>query len=457
MIQGHPHTAGRPESGSVRPKPGTPGRVELPLLPRADAHDRSLPRRGILKKHVVLSLALAGVVWGAGDSKGGTELTASWNNGLNLQSEDKSFKLKIGGRMQNDWAWFSQSDTNEVYYGNIPDGTEFRRARLSFSGTVYEYIVFKAEYDFAGAAKAGKEVSMKDVYMGVAGIPYVGTIQVGHQKEPFGLEVLTSDDYVTFMERAIVNAFAPERNTGIRQQNAYLEDRVTLTTGLFRETDDGGRNSDDGKYAGTVRLTGLPWSDDATGGLVHIGAAYSYRNPSGDVVYESRPSSHLAPNFVGVEGGADAVGLFGGEGAFCYGPFRAQGEYVMSSLDAPAAGDPSFQGFYVYACALVTGEQYKYRKSEGVFENVEPKKNFRQDGTGIGAWELGVRYSFLDLNDQTIYGGELTDIAACVNWYLVPNTRVMFDYVYSSVKNAGSEGTDGGSANIFQTRFQIYF
>jgi phosphate-selective porin OprO/OprP len=429
----------------------------LLITPRSVLMSDSFKGGGTLKRNLVLALALACVFATAVASHAGTELGVSWSNGLLLQSEDKSFKLKVGGRIQNDWAWFSQDDSNEVYYGNIQDGTEFRRARLALSGTVYNYILFKAEFDFAGAAKAGKEVSYKDVYMGIAGIPYVGTIQMGHQKEPIGLEVLTSDDYVTFMERAPLTALLPERNTGFRQQNAFGNDRVTLTTGVFRDTDDGGRNSGDGDYAGTARLTALPWTNEEKGGLIHLGGAFSHRNPGADVSYESRPSAHLAPVFVGAEGAADAVNLIGGEGAVCYGPCRVQAEYVMSSIDAAEAGDPSFMGYYAYASALLTGERYKYRKSEGVFEQVEPKKNFRQDGSGVGAWEAGIRYAFLDLNDQEIYGGELTDITVGLNWYMTPNARMMFNYVNSSVENVGSDGTDAGSANIFQTRFQIFF
>lgn len=409
-----------------------------------------------MSKHLTWALAAFGV-FAAAAASAGTDLNASWSNGLSLQSEDKSFKLKIGGRIMNDWAWFAQDDSNEVYYGNIQDGTEFRRARIFLSGTVYKYILFKAELDFAGAAKAGKEVAMKDVYMGIADLPFLGTLQFGHQKEPFGLEVMTSSNYTTFMERGVSGASDPERNAGIRAQNAFAEERVTVTAGVFRDTDDGGRSSADGKYAGTARVTALPWFNDETGGLLHLGGAYSYRNPDGGVSFASRPSAHLAPNFVGAVGAADAVNLIGAEGAFCYGPFRAQSEYVMSSVDSEDAGDPSFTGYYAYASALLTGEHYKYKKSEAVFEGVEPKMNFRQDGTGAGAWELGVRYAFLDLSDQDIYGGEMTDITVGLNWYMAPNARIMFNYVNSSVENIGAEGADAGSANVFETRFHIFF
>ena len=410
-----------------------------------------------MKKHFVFGLALAGAIWIAGASRAGTELTASWSDGLALQSADKNFKVKIGGRIMNDWAWFSQSDSNEAYYGNIQDGTEFRRARLGMSGTFQKYILFKAEFEFAGAARAGKEVAFKDVYVGVSDVPVLGTIQVGHQKEPIGLEVLTSSNALTFMERGVTSSAEPERNAGVRMQNAYARSRVTLTAGVFRETDDAGRNSKDGAYSGTVRVTGLPWSNEEKGGLFHVGGAYSRRNPGSDVEYGATSSAHLAPEFVEVGGiAADAVELFAGEGAFTYARFRVQGQYILASLDAKEAQDPSFQSYYVCGSALLTGERYDFKRSEAVFGSVKPKQVFRQNG-GVGAWEVGVRYGFLDLNDKEIYGGEMTDITVGLNWYLASNARVMFNYVYSSVENKDGSGRDQGAMSCFQTRFHVYF
>ena len=418
---------------------------------------------------MIFVLAIASLLFTRVVSHAGTELGASWDNGIVLQSEDKSFKVRIGGRLQNDWAWFSQTDANEAYFGNIQDGTEFRRARLAVSGIAYTYIVFKAEYDFAGAGekaqdgKASKEVAIKDAYIGVTGIPYIGTLQVGHQKEPFGLEVLTSDDFTTFMERSalVLGSFVSERNTGFRQQNAYLANRLTIMSGVFRETDNGGRSSLDGKYyAGTIRLTGLPWQDEEKRALIHLGAAYSYRNTTGAFRIETRPSAHLALTSKTVGTGdiaADDASFYGAEGAFVYGPFSAQAEYVISSLDAPEAGDPSFEGYYVYATASVTGESRVYKNSEGVFDRIKPTKNFRQDGKGVGAVELGVRYEFVDLNDKDIFGGELTDVTVGVNWYLNPNTRVMVNYVNSSVKDCTEQKDDLGTLGTLETRFQVDF
>jgi phosphate-selective porin OprO/OprP len=69
---------------------------------------------------------------------------------------------------------------------------------------------------------------------------------------------------------------------------------------------------------------------------------------------------------------------------------------------------------------------------------------------GLGAWEVGVRYSQVDLNDSIVSGGELDDITIGLNWHLNPNVRVMLNYVRADLD-------DVGDADIFQTRFQVDF
>ena len=134
-------------------------------------------------------------------------MRAYWKDGLRLDSNDGSFKLKIGGRIQYDTIFIDESDDLEDNLGtNIEDDSEFRRARLYISGKIYDNVEFKAHYDFAGG-----DADFKDVYMGLLGVPVVGNIRIGHFKEPFGLEELTSSKYITFMERSLANTFAPSR------------------------------------------------------------------------------------------------------------------------------------------------------------------------------------------------------------------------------------------------------
>ena len=102
------------------------------------------------------------------------------------------------------------------------------------------------------------------------------------------------------------------------------------------------------------------------------------------------------------------------------------------------------------ASYLITGETRKYAHKTGGFRAVTPDRNFRSKDNGLGAWEVAIRYSTIDLNDGIVQGGQLDDVTLGLNWYLNFNTRVMFNYVMADLKGVGD-------VNIFQTRFQIFF
>jgi phosphate-selective porin OprO/OprP len=46
-----------------------------------------------------------------------------------------------------------------------------------------------------------------------------------------------------------------------------------------------------------------------------------------------------------------------------------------------------------------------------------------------GAWQVGVRFSYLDLNDKAIQGGQLYDWTVGLNWFLSPNMKVQCNYI----------------------------
>ena len=43
----------------------------------------------------------------------------------------------------------------------------------------------------------------------------------------------------------------------------------------------------------------------------------------------------------------------------------------------------------------------------------------------------------LDLNDGLVQAGELDGLTLGVNWYLNPNTRLMFNYIRSHLERVG--------------------
>ena len=89
---------------------------------------------------------------------------------------------------------------------------------------------------------------------------------------------------------------------------------------------------------------------------------------------------------------------------------------------------------------------------------MHPKQNFNFRKRKWGAWEIGFRHSFVDLNDKNIEGGKEMNFTVGLNWYLRPKMRLMLNYVRVNVEDRDNNRViDDGSANIFQTRFQISF
>ena len=117
--------------------------------------------------------------------------------------------------------------------------------------------------------------------------------------------------------------------------------------------------------------------------------------------------------------------------------------------DSHFIGDPDFWGAYVQASYFLTGEHRPYKTSNGTFDKVKPLKNYGKEG-GPGAWELAARYSYLNLNDAGVDGGRLRDLTLGLNWYLNPNLRIMWNYIFA-------DPSDGGDVDVFQMRFQLAF
>jgi phosphate-selective porin OprO/OprP len=378
---------------------------------------------------------------------GPSDFRVYWEEGLRFQTPDKDFTLKIGGKIMNDWAWMQAAPAVEAAVGDLEDGTEFRSAGLYIAGTIYENVDFKLEFDFAGG-----DADLKDAYIGIRGLPVY--VKAGHFKEAFGLEELTSSKYITFIERSLPRGvFGPSRNTGFAVNSDALDKRVTWAAGIFRETDGYGDGQAEGAYNVTGRITALPRYADDGRNLLHLGASASYRGGQDALSFDGDPEVHLAPDFVDTgDFASDSHMLVGGEVALVKGPLSLQGEIMAAEVNR-TGGDATFYGYYAQASYFLTGEHRKYKKSSGAFDRIKPKKNFGKKG-GPGAWEVAARYSYVDLTDAGIDGGELKDITVGLNWYLNPNARVMWNYVQAKLDGPGAAD---GDADLFVMRLQIDF
>ncbi|HMP74946.1 MAG TPA: porin [Kiritimatiellia bacterium] len=371
-------------------------------------------------------------------------LQASWRPGLSLASADKAIQLRLGGRIQNDWSYFLDADEAlDDAVGSLDDSTDFRRIWLEMEGTLYERTIFAAHVDFVGG-----KTGVRNMFIGVKDIRVLGTVRVGNQQEPFGLEEITSNNNLTFLERSL-SLFYPSYNAGIRMLRTLADKRMSLSAGVFRDTDDTGKIVSDDGYNLTARLTGLPFASEDSSRLVHLGFAVSSQTTPNDVTqFRGRPENRLAPYFVGATNiPADEVMLLGAEFAAVFNSLSLQAEWVTASAEHDE-GDSDVGGYYVQASYFLTGEVRPYDRNNGAFGRITPKQNFGQGG--IGAWELALRASGVDLNDGEVAGGEMSNITAGINWYLNPNVRMMLNYIRSDLDTVGE-------ADTLLARFQVAF
>lgn len=381
-----------------------------------------------------------------------------WDNGFKVDSEDKNFRLKFGGRIMWDHAYFSQDDDLDAAFGELEsaDGTEFRRVRLFVSGLLYKNFEFKLNVDFAGGV-----TQLKDAYIGIRNLPAVGTIRVGHVKEPLRFDALTSSKYIVFLERGIPADIANERNNGILLMNDFLNDRLSVQAGVFRNADAFGNDKSAGKdLAVTYRVTTLAVDNEDREELLHLGLSHSYRKPDREEYSISiRPKSHLAKKYISTGNieNVETVNILNGEAVYSRGPFTIQAEYLNSyvrQVNEDFSHTYTFTNYYAQVSYFLTGEHRPYSGSYETFGRVKPKRNFMDGGKGAGAWEAALRYGYTDLSDKDVYGGDQGDISVGLNWYLNPVSRIMFNYVWTDIDKPG---VGGGILNIFEVRFQVDF
>jgi phosphate-selective porin OprO/OprP len=98
-----------------------------------------------------------------------------------------------------------------------------------------------------------------------------------------------------------------------------------------------------------------------------------------------------------------------------YNSFKLQGEYTRGDSKAnyrDGTGNMSLdnEAFYGEALFLLTGEKYSGSYKKGTFSSIKPIKEFNLDDfSGLGAWELGLRYEGFDISDTERSGSGLAN------------------------------------------------
>ncbi len=415
-----------------------------------------------------------------------------------MHSGHSGSTMKITGRIHLDYWGFPDSTpgTNLMETGNSlispQDRVAFRRLRLGMQGDLPENMTYKIEFDFA----APDALTYKDVYLGWNELPFFQTLLIGNQKRPYGLDHLNSSRYNVFLERPmIIEAINQDaRRVGIASYGVSEDERYNWRFGIYNQRntqEEGSFISDHLQPEFTGRWADTFWYDETSDGrgYAHWGISGTAAHPDGssgndpstigfgrsrnEARFRTRPESRTTSRWIdtGRIAGANWYEMLGLETVVNLGPTQVVAEYQSLWLqrDTGAGDTLHFHGGYVYWSYFLTGEHIPWERDSGTIGRVKPFENFflvdtcdGDVGRGLGAWQIAVRWSYSDFNDDDIFGGYGEIVTAALNWHWTPYAKVQCDYSYVDMLNRDTNSGAGvtltsGHASVVGARFLVDF
>jgi phosphate-selective porin OprO and OprP len=322
--------------------------------------------------------------------------------------------FKVRGRVHMD-AIYGIQDADQ-----FSNGFNNRRARMGMTGKLNANWDAIIEFDFADATIAATDVRIRRRWANGS------AFSIGHFKVPMGLNQLTSSNSITFIERSSVSNIIPDaRHLGL----AYYRhgDLLSVETMVF------------GRSMGTraALVSDMPLGLAVRGftspkfgeGQLHVGISMAYQElwANDHVRLSDRPEALDAKGgsvrFLNTDNIADVRSTFkaGAEVMYLQGPLLFEAEWLQVSLDRKNEKGLYFSGFYIQASYMLSGGVRTYRS--GVVGGIAPQGE-------KGAWEVAMRYSTMDLNDDLIIGGNQQNVTVGVNHYVISKLRFMANIIY---------------------------
>ena len=304
------------------------------------------------------------------------------------------------------------------------------------------------------------------------------------------MDHLNSSRYNVFIARPnVIEAFNEDaRRLGVAAYGVSDDLRFNWRYGVWnleRVQDDGAVIGDTYQLQVAGRLATTYWWDEVSGGrgYGHFAVSGTVADPDetggprnkNEARFRTRPELRTTeplaqhrPHRRYVE----RFGLIGLEHVLNYGPVQWTTE-VQGLFNERNDGrdDANFWGAYTYVSWVLTGEHHPWSRESGTLGRLEPFEDFFlvdtcDDGVagGSGAWEVAARYSYLDLNDADIFGGEANSLTLGVNWYWNDNAGMQFNYVRGQILDSAVVDGDGRAGvptdsdyDLLGVRFRLDF
>jgi len=364
----------------------------------------------------------------------------------------------VAGLVLDRMNWLSQDALSEARVGDLSDygGGEIRGLRVGVVGTFnfekpWIYTLFGATNAFDKGFNE-EDLDSFALFDWRLDIPFFknSVMSIGKQKEPISGERIQSMIFNHMQERsAVADAMMPSRNVGVVWNGSSPEKYSSWAFGVFNDWFDADQDFDESATQYIGRLTWAPLRSEDDSNLLHLGGGYRYSNAKEGFRYFTEPEFNQSPVFIdtgfNVDGGmlpADKLETWNAELSWRRGPFWLASEYTRTNVDSPLLGNPSFDGYFVAASWILTGEMRNYNRKSGTFGGVPVSRSVYQNGKG--AWELAARWSNVNLNDGLVNGGDMDIASLALTWWATPFFSVNLNYRYIWNERHGLEDTSSG-------------
>ena len=359
------------------------------------------------------------------------------------------YEYKFGAQISYDFAYIYEAD--EKYYAH-----DYRRVRVYHQGSFYEKKLFyELEYSFTGNNHyKDNYVAYKDK---LRNLDLNYRVKMGNIKIPFSLETYSSSKNITFMERALNDAFSDNRKIGAEVLLSQKIDNshINLFGALYSSSIDERIDNEIFKRGYTLRATyAYKFSKRH---LLSIGTAYQYKDMNGDDIKidQGAESDYVNNKYLSIKiKDVDTTSKNNIELFYMNEKYAFQAEYTRFRVNAynkrEYLQEYNFDAYYLEGSYFFIGKGKKYKLSNSTLGKVKPKVG--------GAVEFALRYSYINLtdtsNDKEEIGGYESDYVAGVNWYVNKELKFMFNYVVAQPKK--TEDYDG-MLQIWQARALFAF
>jgi len=417
-----------------------------------------------LKSVAALALAISAQVQAGSVTTDGPDLVIKTKGGLEVNTSDKAFGFKLGGRIHADYDNFDGVYTKN---GQSADEFYFRRAFLTLTGYAFTDWNYVVSVDF-GDSGTSRWDELSVIYTGFDLVD----IKFGRFDLLPGLERATSSNWTTAIERSAIYEiadWAQDKKDGFGLQvSGTAGDLAFASAGIFRQK--GNEDEVSGRNKNTFLVRGVVAPINTKGHVLHLGGSFAERSIENTANDTGSLSSRLGVRGTTEDtingarasfGGSVADGFDGDqvwllEAAYQFGPASIQGEYLQRNLGGDnGQADRDATAFYVQAAYTLTGEARGYRLDGGRFDSIKPANS------SLGAWELFYRYEDLSVDERAVADREATIHTLGVNWYANDSVKVALNYLIADTKNivsaadaAAGRKQDG---NAISARVQYVF